>query len=222
MAFEAALAAVRQAKDGEIAALRQQIERLTVQSDTERARADALREQIDAEQAEARRLVAELASAEATRRVAERRRGAGGRADGLAVEVEARLRLRRPPPEQRRARRRRCRPNSLRSKLPPNMPAPKAQRAEQSWDRAEQEREAARARADAADADRRAAEEGRTPNVIARMPPIPTGGLLMPVSRSPSRCRRRCASRSRPRGPRRRVCVPRSPWPRLRRPRPRT
>jgi hypothetical protein len=41
-AFEAALAAIREAKDGEIAVLRQQIDRLTVQSDTDRARIDDL------------------------------------------------------------------------------------------------------------------------------------------------------------------------------------
>jgi hypothetical protein len=59
-AFETALAAVREAKDGEITTLRQQVERLTAQADTERARGDALREGLNAKLADAQ---AELAAA---------------------------------------------------------------------------------------------------------------------------------------------------------------
>ena len=46
-AFETALAAIREAKDSEIATLRQQIERLTGQADADRARADEVRDRLD-------------------------------------------------------------------------------------------------------------------------------------------------------------------------------
>jgi hypothetical protein len=70
-AFETALAAVREAKDSEIATLRQQIERLTGQADADRARADELRDRLGSLTAKLADAQAELAAAQDQAKAAE-------------------------------------------------------------------------------------------------------------------------------------------------------
>ena len=88
-AFEAALAAVREAKDGEIATLRQQVERLAAQADAERTRADALRDRIEdlqgrLGQSEAEGAAADVQTAQLTAQLKQARAEAQAAAEAAA------------------------------------------------------------------------------------------------------------------------------------------